>query len=95
MQKYEFMVMLMPDIDPTDSKKIDAIIVKMLGENKKAHKETIIIGKKPLAYEIRKQSQAVYVLAKLEAESIKAGDIQKVVKLMPEVLRYMLTIAKE
>jgi ribosomal protein S6 len=89
------MVMLMPDIDPTDSKKIDAILVKMLGVDKKALKETTIIGKKTLEYEIRKQTQAVYVLAKLEAESIKAGDIQKVVKLMPEVLRYMLTVEKE
>ena len=95
MRQYEFMVMLMPDVDPTDSKKIESILGKMLGAHKKALKETTVIGKKTLAYEIRKQTQAVYVLAKLESESIKAGDIEKNVKLMPEVLRHMLTIVKE
>lgn len=95
MRHYEFMVMLMPEIDPTDSKKIEAILGKMLGTDKKSLKEVTVIGKKTLEYEIRKQTQAVYVLAKLEAESIKSGDIEKVVKLMPEVLRYMLTVEKE
>jgi ribosomal protein S6 len=89
------MVMLMPDVDPTDSKKIDGILAKMLGNEKKSLKEVTVVGKKTLEYEIRKQTQAVYVLANLESESIKAGDIEKNVKLMPEVLRYMLTIAKE
>jgi len=89
------MVMLMPDIDPTDSKKIDGILSKMLGGDKKSLKEMTVIGKKTLEYEIRKQTQAVYVIAKIESESIKAGDIQKTVKLMPEVLRYMLTVEKE
>jgi small subunit ribosomal protein S6 len=95
MQKYEFMVMLMPDVDPTDTKKIDGILTKMLGAYKKSLKEMTVIGKKTLAYEIRKQTQAVYVLATLESEAVKAGDIEKNVRLMPEVLRYMLTLVKE
>jgi small subunit ribosomal protein S6 len=95
MRKYELMVMLTPETDPTDTKKIEAAIAKMLGDDKKAIKNIDIVGKKRLAYEINKKMEAVYVIVSLEAMAIKTSTIDKNMKLMSEVIRYLLTEVKE
>lgn len=92
MHTYELMVILHPDIDPTDDKKRDALISKMLGEAAKTVKETKTLGKKSFSYPIAKQTQGTYVLLKLEGESVKTADLEKNRKMIPEVLRFLLTV---
>lgn len=91
MRNYEFMVVFRSDLADLDEKKVTQLLSKLLGENAKV-KELAIMGKKPLAYEISKQKEGIYVLAKLEAVALQVGEIEKKVKLGSDVLRYLLTV---
>jgi small subunit ribosomal protein S6 len=95
MREYEFILILTPAIDAGDTKKIDTLVAKLFGAQSKAIKSTEVMGKKKLSYPINKEHEGVYVLLKLSADRIDAGKIGKQVKLMPEIMRYMLTLAKE
>ena len=88
-RQYELMVVLRPDFDGEHRE----IVKKLLGETAKL-KEVTSLGKKQLAYPIKKQTDAVYLLAQIEAEGLKLNEIDKRAKLDDVVLRYLL-IAKE
>jgi small subunit ribosomal protein S6 len=95
MRTYELMLILTPETDPTDTKKITETVNKLLGVQAKSVEKVEIIGKKRLSYPIRKLSEGVYVLAKLKSERIDLAPIEKTVRLIPEVLRHMVSLVKE
>lgn len=88
---YEFMLLVHPDVDLTDEKKQKAYLSKFLGDTVAVTALTSL-GKKTLAYKIKKQEMATYLVATLEAGAIKVGDIEKKTRLNDDVLRYLLTV---
>lgn len=90
MRKYECVVIFDPSLDPTDTKKRDQLISKMFTDGQNVV-EVVDWGKKQFQFPIRKQTEGVYVLVKLEAERINSGELMKRIKLEPMVLRYLLT----
>ena len=80
------MVLLRPDFDGEHQE----IVKKLLGETAKL-KEITSLGKKLLAYPIKKQTEAVYLLAQVDAEALILNEIDKRAKLDDVVLRYLLT----
>jgi small subunit ribosomal protein S6 len=90
MRKYELMTIMHADTDPTDTKKRDSILAKLLGDDVKYVTKTESMGKKKLAYPINKKDEGVYCLTNLEAPAIQGSLITKNAKLMPEVVRFML-----
>lgn len=91
---YELMVVLRPDFDGENTKKREEIVKKLLGGNI-VLKELASLGKKQLAYPIKKQLEGFYLLAQVEAEALKLGEIDKRAKLDDVVLRYLLTLKEE
>lgn len=49
------------------------------------------MGKRPLAYDIKKQKEATYLVAELHGH-IRVTDIDKRAKLQDAVLRFLLTV---
>lgn len=92
MTTYELMVVVSATVDLTSEKAQKDLVVKLVGTNGTV-KEVTSLGKKTLAYPIRKQTEATYLVAVLEG-TIKSGEIDKKSKLMDEILRFLL-IAKE
>jgi small subunit ribosomal protein S6 len=92
MREYELMIVMRPEIDPTDSKKVGNIVAKMLGSQAKTIITTEIIGKKRLAYIIQKCIEGIYVLVTLKTEHIEMQSVEKQVKLMPEIIRHLITV---
>lgn len=90
MRKYELMVLFTKSVDPTDDKARDVLLAKLLGQVYKKITNTTTLGKKQLAYMIKKETETVYVVVQIEADTIDASAIDKQSKLMPEVLRYLL-----
>lgn len=84
------MVLFTKSVDPTDDKARDVLLAKLLGQVYKKITNTTTLGKKQLAYMIKKETEAVYVVVQIEADTIDASAIDKQSKLMPEVLRYLL-----
>lgn len=90
MRQYELMLVLVPSFDATDEKKAGEL-VKLLVGNATVQSLTMI-GKKRLAYPIRKQTEGVYVLVSLAAEGLKTSDIERQTQLGTDVLRFLLTV---
>lgn len=92
MRQYELMVVLRPDFPLDKEQEREKVIAKLAGEGVTV-KTTTLLGKKQLAYPIKKHNDGVYVLAALEAPAIIVGDIEKRTRQDTDVLRYLL-IAK-
>ena len=88
---YEFMLLIHPDVDLTEEKVQKEYVAKLLGDNV-VISGLVSLGKKSLAYPIKKQNMATYLLADLSADAIKVGDIEKKTRLNDHILRYMLTV---
>ncbi len=87
---YELMVVLRPDFDVDSAQKRESLVKKLLGETKV--NDTSSFGKKTLAYPIQKQTEAVYLLAHIEADKVNVGEVEKRAKLEQSVLRFLLTL---
>lgn len=90
MTTYEFMVLVETSVDMTTEKAQKDLIKKLIGDAGTV-KEITSLGKKTLAYAIKKQTEATYLVAVVEG-TLKTGDIEKRTKLMEEVLRFLLTV---
>lgn len=88
---YELMVVVSPEVELETDKKQTDFLKKILGEDVTVTSITSL-GKKQLAYAIKKQTQATYLVAELTAAAIKVGDIEKKTRLNDQVLRYLLTV---
>lgn len=89
---YELMVIVKSDFPVEDTKKRDELLAKLV--KGATFKEVTVLGKKGLAYPIKKQSEGIYILATLEGSSLKTGDLEAEAKLGSDIIRFML-IQKE
>ncbi len=88
---YELMVILRPDIDPSDAKTVETIVNKLVSDGSSFVKDLSVVGKKPLAYPIKKQSEGVYALATIESPHVDISRIERTMRLGADVLRYLIT----
>lgn len=88
-RKYELMVVLSTSGDYESEKKREDVVKKLIGDSASLDALTLL-GKKLLAYPIKKQTEGVYLLATVTGTGLKVGDIQKRSSQMAEVLRYLL-----
>ena len=88
---YELMLVLKPEVEAKDTKKIGDIVKKLLSDAAYTVTKTDIMGKKFLAYPIKKFKDGLYVLHTLESDGLTVGSIEARAKLEPSVLRYLLT----
>ena len=85
---YELMLVVRPDFPVEDTKKRDDLIGKIMKDTK--IKDITVLGKKHLAYPIRKQTEGIFILIHLSGDSIKTGLIEKEAKLGTDVIRFLL-----
>lgn len=90
MSTYELVVLVAPSVDMTEAKTQKDLITKLVGE-RGVIKEVTSLGKKSLAYPIKKQSEATYLVAVIEG-TVKSAELENKAKLMDEVLRQMLIV---
>ncbi len=90
MQKYEVMIVYKPllfeDIKNNTLKKIQAQVEKLEGKLK----EVDNMGKKLLAYPIKKFKEGYYVEYELHMDSGNLLKFQRQLNLMPDILRYLV-----
>lgn len=88
---YELMLVLAPDFG-VEEKPIKDLVTKLVGDRK--IESLSVLGKKRLAYPIKKQEEGVYALATVAGAAMHVVELEKQMKLGTEILRYLL-IAKE
>jgi len=90
MQRYELPVLVKPLL-PDDIK--GKVVAKMeeIVKNLNGTLETKEVwGKKHLAYPIKKHQEGYYIFFTLELDPANIGELQKSLRLMNDVLRFML-----
>jgi ribosomal protein S6 len=87
---YELMVLVVPTVDLTAEKKQMDLVKSLVGDEVVV-KSVMSLGNKHLAYEIRKQSEATYLVANIEG-SVKSDILDKKAKLMDQIMRCLLTV---
>ncbi len=87
-RSYELMLVLDPKVEVTEKSALE-IVEKLLGAQTNVA-EISLLGKKDLAYPLKKQTQGVYVLAKLKGH-VNVHEVEKKMQMGEAVLRYLLT----
>ncbi|MBI5448779.1 30S ribosomal protein S6 [Candidatus Gottesmanbacteria bacterium] len=90
MRQYELMLVLVPEFDATDEKKAGELVKLLVGNA--TVQSLAMMGKKRLAYPIRKQTEGLYVLVRLTANEMKTSDVERQTQLGTDVLRFLLTV---
>jgi small subunit ribosomal protein S6 len=83
------MLVLRPDFG-VEEKSARALVEKLIGDRK--IKELTVMGKKRLAYPIKKQTEGVYVVATFTGGAMDIGAFEKQTKLGSDVLRFLITV---
>ena len=92
MTTYELMVLVAPSVDMTSDKAQKDLIEKLVGSAATVSDVTSL-GKKALAYPIKKQTEATYLVAHLKG-TVKSAEVDTKSKLMDDVLRFMVTVTE-
>ncbi|KAA9005144.1 30S ribosomal protein S6 [Paenibacillus spiritus] len=90
MRKYEVMYIIRPDIE---QEAVQAAVEKFQGiiSNGGEITKHDVQGKKRLAYEIKKFRDGVFVLVNFTAEPAVVTELERIMKISDEVIRYLIT----
>lgn len=88
-RSYELMVVLDPKADVTE-KTAAEVVAKMIGDAVSVTSVSLL-GKKLLAYPLKKNNEGIYILAKLKGAPLHVGEIEKKIRMGTDVLRFLLT----
>lgn len=90
MRSYELMLVLRPDLE---EEALEAVIEKATSTLTRLGSELSDVdrwGKRRLAYEIKDYTEGFYVVIGFTAESEATFEVERVLKITEEVLRYLL-----
>lgn len=90
MRTYELMIVAKPDFPVDDDTKRQSLVQALVGEGVSIGNVTLM-GKKRLAYPIKKHTEGVYFLAALTARGMKSAEVEKRANVNEDVLRFLLT----
>ena len=92
MRKYELVCIVHPDLDETA---FNGIVEKIKGwvvETSGTVDKVEVWGRKRLAYIIKKQREGQYVLFNLSLEPTATASLEKNLRFLEQVIRYMLIV---
>lgn len=92
MNKYESIIIVNPNVDEAGLKAIEEKFTGLINENGKVE-SVENMGKKKLAYEIKKFKEAFYVQFEFEAKPESIKEIERVYRITDEILKF-ITIRK-
>ncbi|MCE5172473.1 30S ribosomal protein S6 [Paenibacillus profundus] len=89
MRKYELMYIIRPDIE---QEAVQAIVDKFQGVISNGGEITKhdVMGKRRLAYEIKKFRDGIYVLVNFTAEPAVVAELERQLKISDEVIRHLV-----
>ncbi|CAM4391290.1 30S ribosomal protein S6 [Paenibacillus phoenicis] len=90
MRKYEVMYIIRPDVE---QEAVQATVEKFQGiiQNGGEITKHEVLGKRRLAYEINKVRDGIYVLVNFTAAPEVVAELERILKISDEVIRYLIT----
>ncbi len=93
MNKYESVIIVSPEVDEAGLKALEEKFTGLINENGKVE-EVKNLGKKQLAYEIKKFKEATYVEFDFEANPELISEIERIYRITDDIIKF-ITVRKE
>ena len=94
MNKYESVVIIKPAVEDEKLKKLEKTFTDLINKQGKVEKVEEV-GKKKLAYEIKKNSEGIYVEFYFEAEPELIKELERNYRITDEVLKFIVIRVEE
>ena len=92
MNKYESVIIVNPNVDEAGLKALEEKFTGLINENGKV--ESIDkMGKRKLAYEIKKQQEGIYEVINFESKPEAIAELERIYRITDDVLKF-ITIKK-
>ncbi|MDR0934933.1 MAG: 30S ribosomal protein S6 [Erysipelotrichaceae bacterium] len=96
MRNYEVMYILKADLDEAARNELIAKVNGIITDNGgKILSIDEKMGLRELAYPIKDQTKGYYVVVKISADNKATSEFDRLVKINPNVLRHLITVAHE
>ena len=89
MNKYESVVIVNPSVEEQAMKALVAKFTDLINSNGKVEKVEEL-GKKKLAYEIKKNSEGYYIVINFEANPELITELERVYRITDEVIKFIV-----
>ena len=89
MNKYESVIIINPSVEEQGIKSLIAKFTDLINSDGKVEKVEEV-GKKKLAYEIRKNSEGYYVVLNFEANPNLVAELERVYRITDEVIKFIV-----
>ena len=89
MNKYESVVIINPEVDEEGVKALENTFTDMINKNGKVSKVDEL-GKKKLAYEIKKFKEATYMLFNFEAKPDSIAELERIYRITDEIIKFIV-----
>ena len=88
MNKYESVVIINPEVDEEGVKALENTFTDMINKNGKVSKVDEL-GKKKLAYEVKKFAEGTYVVFYFEANTSLIAELERNYRITDEVIKFI------
>ena len=89
MNKYETIFIVNPNVEETGVKELVEKFSNIINNDGKVESAEVL-GKKKLAYEIKKNSEGIYVLINFEADPSSIKELERVYRITDEVIKFIV-----
>ena len=89
MSKYESIIIVNPNVDEEGLKSLEERFTGLINENGKVE-SVENMGKKKLAYEIKKFAEGTYLLFNFESKPSAIAEIERIYRITDEILKHIV-----
>ena len=89
MNKYESIIIVNPEVEEAELKGIEEKFTGLINENGKVE-SVENMGKKRLAYDIKKHKEGTYLLFTFEAKPDSIAELERVYRITDEILKFIV-----
>ena len=89
MNKYESIIIVNPNVDEAGLKAIEEKFTGLINENGKVE-SVENMGKKRLAYEIKKCKEGTYMLFNFESNPDSISELERVYRITDDIIKYIV-----
>ena len=89
MNKYESVIIVNPNLDEAGLKALEEKFTGLINENGKVE-SVENIGKKRLAYEIKKFKEGIYMIFSFEANPDSIKELERVYRITDDVIKFIV-----
>ena len=89
MNKYESIIIVNPNVEEAGLKALEDKFTGLINEHGKVE-SVENMGKKKLAYEIKKFTEATYMLFNFEAEPASIAELERVYRITDDIIKFIV-----